>query len=287
MVARRTSFLFCFGWARVLYSASLTTNLLEQNSVFVVSNLAVLISTFLVLSLLAPAVPLPSGGGPVDTSFIRQNHRRLTFQFDQRYSLVDSRLAGINGLKLGVEWRGRYRAGGGLYLLSPGVRAYSRHPAIPVGTPAEIRFRYAAIYGEYVIRGNPRWEISTPVQVGLGRYYHQYTDDGAVTQRTARDRVFLIEPTIGGHYRIFRWVGVGGGVGWREALSVKNQYGDELDGPIFYGRAKLFLGDFVKVVRGRQRLFTQRGLRRADWHRPVLDDTGADEPAAAEPTDGL
>ncbi|HYE77238.1 MAG TPA: hypothetical protein VEI97_04555, partial [bacterium] len=97
--------------------------------------------------------------------------------------------------------------------------------------------------------------------------------------RTVRDRVLLVEPTIGGHYRVFRWIGMGAGVGWREAFSVKPEYGDQLDGPIFYARAKLFLGDLYKVVRGRQRLFTQQGLRRADWKKPPapLDDDDTTE----------
>jgi hypothetical protein len=237
--------------------------------------------TFLIVLGWLASLPALAGEGPGgrtgivglnDTTFVRQQHRRLTFQFDQRYSLVDSRLAGINGLKIGIEWRGRYRAGAGLYLLSPGVKAIT--PGLANSTSSELRFKYAAVYGEYVIRGNPRWEISTPVQFGYGKYYHEQISPEGVRERSARDRVFLLEPTIGGHYRIFRWFGLGGGIGWREAFSVKPEYANQLDGPIFYGRAKLFLGDLVKVARGRQRLFTQRGLRRADWQQPTLDDNG-------------
>ena len=237
-------------------------------------------ATFLLLSLLvgspaAPALGAGAGSGPGDTVFVRQAHRRLTFQFDQRYSMVDSRLAGIDGLKLGVEWRGRYRAGGGLYLLSRGVRTVTNE-VLPPGTHTELRFRYAAAYAEYVIRGNPRWEVSVPVQIGYGRYYHETVGPAGDRTRSINDRVWLLEPTIGGHYRVFRWIGLGGGVGWREAFSVKAQYANQLNGPIFYGRAKLFLGDFYKVVRGRQRLLTQRGLRRRDWTTPTLDDTEAE-----------
>ncbi len=233
-----------------------------------------MLASFLFLLLNLPRLASPParvGAGPADSSFVRQAHRRITFQFDQRYSLVDTRLAGINGLKLGAEWRGRYRAGIGVYLLSPGVRAVT--PAsLPRGVHAELRFRYVAAYGEYVLLGNPRWEVSVPVQVGYGKYYHEQIAESGQTLRSDRDRVFLLEPTIGGHYRIFRWAGVGGGLGWREAFSVQPQYANQLDGPIFYGRAKLFLGDFYKVVRGRQRLFTQRGLRRRDWQKPPSDD---------------
>ena len=249
---------------------------------------SVLLLLNLLLNLVLPASPasLRGGAGPgitvrppgvlADTTFVRQAHRRLTFQFDQRYSLLDSRLAGINGLKIGAEWRGRYRAGAGIYLLSAGVRA-SSPVALPPGTRTELRFRYVVGYGEYVIRGNPRWEVSIPIQIGYGKYYHEQINAGGERLRSQRDHILLLEPTIGGHYRIFRWAGIGGGVGWREAFSVKPQYANQLDGPIFYGRAKLFLGDFYKVVRGRQRLFTQRGLRQRDWSNSALDNDNEEE----------
>lgn len=228
----------------------------------------------LLLGLGGSASAAHAGGD--DSSFVRQAHRRLTFQFDQRYSLVNSQLVGINGLKLGLEWRGRYRVGAGLYLLSPGIRAVTVDPAL-AGSNAELRFRYVAVYGEYVLLGNPRWEISTPVQIGYGKYSHESRSAEGKSLRSLRDRIWLLEPTVGGHYRVFRWFGLGAGVGWREAFSVKPQYGNQLDGPIFYGRVKLFLGDLYKVVRGRERLFTQRGLRRADWGKPTSGANEAEE----------
>ncbi|HYE79607.1 MAG TPA: hypothetical protein VEI97_16590, partial [bacterium] len=114
----------------------------------------------LLLGLLGGARPTQAAFGPggarADTGFVRQIHRRIVFQFDQRYSLVNERLVAINGVKLGVEWRGRYRAGAGLYFLSPAVRAVS--PERLLGAErAELRLRYAALYGEYVLRGTPRW----------------------------------------------------------------------------------------------------------------------------------
>jgi len=35
----------------------------------------------------------------------------------------------------------------------------------------------------------------------------------------------------------------------------------ELNGSVFYLRAKIFLGDFIKVVKNRELLFTQEGLQ--------------------------
>ncbi|KAA9327060.1 hypothetical protein F0P96_17620 [Hymenobacter busanensis] len=224
----------------------------------------------LVLALLGAAglaVAEPTTAPP-DSSRVRQAHRRVVFQFDQRYSLLQGQTVGINGLKLGVEWRGRLRTGLGLYFLSTGVPTNAPVPEfIPPGTEDKVRFRYAALYGEYVVVGTPRWEVSLPVQAGLGRYYIRYQYPDGTFYRTPKRNIWLIEPTIGGHMRVFRWVGLGAGVGYRQALLTADKLEDDISGVVFYGRVKLFLGDFIKVVRGHERLFSQRGLRRRD-HQP-------------------
>ena len=45
------------------------------------------------------------------------------------------------------------------------------------------------------------------------------------------------------------------------AVFIDDELENELSGLIFFGRAKLFLGDLYKIVRGRQPLFTQEGLK--------------------------
>ncbi|GAA4384638.1 hypothetical protein GCM10023186_27160 [Hymenobacter koreensis] len=197
---------------------------------------------------------------------MRQAHRRVVFQFDQRYSLLQNQLVGINGVKLAVEWRGRVRTGLGLYFLGSAVPVNAPlPPTVPAEALNRVRFRYAALYGEYVFLGTPRWELSTPVQVGFGRYYHRYESPDGSVYRSPKRNIWLIEPTVGGHMRVFRWLGVGAGGGYRQALLVEDKLEDDISGVVFYGRVKLFLGDLYKVVRGHERLFSQKGLRRADF----------------------
>ena len=198
-----------------------------------------------------------------DSTFVRQSHRRAVFQFDQRFSILNGKVVGINGVKGGIEWRGRWRAGLGVYRLSGGVP--TRVPQ-PVGTPAgtrdEVRFRYLAGYGEYVFIGNPRWELSLPLQVGVGNYYTKYTFPDGDVRRTNNQILYLVEPSVAAHYRIFRWVGLGAGTGYRQVFASGRLPEDQISGYIFFGRVKLFLGDFIKVVRGHEPLFTQKGLKR-------------------------
>lgn len=216
------------------------------------------------LLLAAPARAHPSLPPPDDSTFVRQSHRRAVFQFDQRFSILNGKVVGINGVKGGIEWRGRWRAGVGVYRLSGGVPTRIAQPeGTPPGTRDEVRFRYLAAYGEYVFIGNPRWELSVPLQLGAGSYYTKYYFPDGGIRRTNKQVLFLVEPSVAAHYRVFRWVGVGAGAGYRQvAAAGGRQPDDEMSGVIFFGRVKLFLGDFLKIVRGHEPLFSQEGLKR-------------------------
>jgi hypothetical protein len=228
-----------------------------------------LLLLLLVLLLSPEAVTHAAGTTAVaDSTFVRQRHRRPVFQFDQRFSLLNGKVVGINGLKGGVEWNGRLRAGLGLYLLSGGVPTDAPLPPdLPPGTRDELRFRYVVGYGEYVLIGNPRWELSAPLQIGIGNFYSRYQFPNGGVRRSSKDLIYILEPSVAGHYRIFQWLGLGAGAGYRQMMFIDDKLEDELSGVIFYGRVKLFMGDLYKIARGRQKLFSQDGLRHENWHK--------------------
>ncbi|MCB2377513.1 hypothetical protein LGH70_07965 [Hymenobacter sp. BT635] len=223
-----------------------------------------LVRKWLGLSLLATGLPLLAQAGTADddSSRVRQAHRRIVFQFDNRYSVIDGKLVGINGLKLAVEWRGRLRAGAGVYLLSNGIPSQEAVPAeLPVGTTAELRFRYVAGYAEYLFIRSNRWELSAPLQFGVGRFFTSFEQPNGAKSKDAKSTVWLLEPSVSSHFRVFPWFGIGVGAGWRETVFVERTLDEALDGPIFYGRVKLFLGDLYKTARFKRKLFSQQHFR--------------------------
>lgn len=208
----------------------------------------------------------PAPPGPDDSVRVLYPHRRPVFQLDIRNSIANNHFITVPGLKLGVEWRGRLRTGVGIYLLSNGVP--SRRPIpneLPANTRAEVRLRYVAGYGEYVVLGNPRWEVATQLQLGVGKTYARFTLPDGSDLRSSKKIIWLVEPSAAAQLRIFRWLSLGTGAGWRQPVFVDAVTQRELNGPVFYGRVKLALGDLYKIFRDRQPLFTQEGLRRIDW----------------------
>ncbi len=130
---------------------------------------------------------------------------RFVVLYDSRYSIVNHHLTTINGLKLGVEFKNRFRTGGATYFLSTGVPTRQPRPNNAAeDAPAEIRFRYLAAYAEYVLLETRRWELNTNSQLGLGSAHVLYQTEEGDFGKTPRKLIGVVEPTVATHLRIFR-----------------------------------------------------------------------------------
>jgi hypothetical protein len=189
-------------------------------------------------------------------------HSRFVVQYDSRYSILNHHFTTINGLKLGIEFKNRFRTGAAVYFLSTGVPTRQASP--PNASPAfeaQIRFRYLAAYAGYALLENRRWELSANMQLGLGSAYVLYEANNGDLNKTPRELIGIVEPTLAAQYRVFRWSGIGTGLGWRQPVLVPIAIQEELNGPVFYLRANLFLGELFKVVKDKEPLFTQTNVR--------------------------
>ncbi|MGI4834415.1 MAG: hypothetical protein ACRYFK_13245 [Janthinobacterium lividum] len=222
--------------------------------------LAGLLGLGLGLGQLAAAAPAPH---PADsTRSLVFDRRRLVVQIDSRYSVINAHFCAINGVKLGLEWRGRVRTGAAFYFLSSSIPTRLAPPNNASNDPdAGLRFYNVALYGEYIIIENRRWELGANLQGGLGTLRIVYNTEDSTRTRSPRDFIGLIEPSGAAQMRLFPWVSLGAGAGWRQTMFVPPLVRRELSGPVFYVRAKILLGPLVKLVRNHEPLFSQKDLR--------------------------
>lgn len=211
----------------------------------------------------AVAAPGPAEAAPADSSrspvFAR---RKLVVQIDSRYSIINSHFCVINGVKLGLEWRGRVRTGAAFYFLSSSIPTRLAPPNNASSDPdAVLRFYNVALYGEYIVIENRRWELGANLQGGLGTLRIVYNTADSTRIRSPRDFIGLVEPSVAAQMRLFSWVSLGAGAGWRQTLFVPPLVRRELSGPVFYVRAKIMLGPLVKLARNHEPLFSQKEVR--------------------------
>jgi hypothetical protein len=221
---------------------------------------------WLLVALLVAGLARPATAAPAPRDSTRPApvfaHRRLVVQIDSRYSIINNHFSTINGLKLGLEWRGRVRTGAAVYFLSSRIPTRLEPPDNAAAeADATLRFYNVALYGEYVLIENPRWELGVNLQGGMGSVRVEYNVSDTVRVRTPRDFIALVEPSVAAQMRVFSWASLGAGAGWRQPLFVDPVVRREISGPIFYVRAKILIAPLLRIRRNREPLFSQKDIR--------------------------
>jgi hypothetical protein len=201
-----------------------------------------------------------------DSIGIQKRRVVLVFAFDGRYSFIRNQGVNIQGIKAGLEFRSKWRVGLGVYGLLKAeqytgevVRKVTGK-AVTVPYNARLTFWYGSAYGEYVWLRRQRWEVSFPLNLGIGKthitaYNSKSGQELKNSQEKTDQTVFLVEPSVTGHYKILNWIGVGGGVGYRWMLFADDRMKSNFNNPIYIIKLKLFLGELIQVVKKKEPLF--------------------------------
>ena len=213
-------------------------------------------------------IPFFDSFSQTDSTFIIPKPK-LVFSFDGRFSFVKNDAVNISGLKLGLDFNNKWRVGIGFYgLLKPA--SYVSNAIVKMGGKddtvsfhSDTKLWYGALYAEYVLAHKERWEISIPVQFGIGETKIDASPIGNVSANIQSDinqgdlvkTVYLLEPSITGYYKVFNWIGVGTGLGYRQLIGADSRLNSIFNNPIFIIKAKIFLGDVTDILIGRKPAF--------------------------------
>ncbi len=180
-----------------------------------------------------------------------QEPKRFTALLDTRGSFISNQSVRLFGVKVGFEHGGRVRYGIGYsFLLTP---VEHEREVEGVGTvTTRLRLGYVTPYFSYAFYQRGHWEVSISVQLGIGGGSLVYDDAKGHKQKLEKAFVFLYEPAMTVQYRFWNYFAVGGGWGFR--LAITNAELDEgLNAPIYLFGVKVFLGDlFRDVQEGRE-----------------------------------
>lgn len=165
-----------------------------------------------------------------------------------RYTFIDGFQKPILGLKIGLSYNNTVRFYvGGSYLKYP---YYSLLPitagSATVKAPSQVRFWYLFEFTEFVFHRTNKWEFSIPLQVGIGAVNVSYLYNN-ITYRQKPRMLFLYEPAISFHYKVFYWVGIGADVGYRYMLvNNRKDIGVKFSSPVYTFRTIIFWGEIYK-----------------------------------------
>ena len=174
-------------------------------------------------------------------------------KFDSRNSFIDNSRAKIFGLKTGLNFGNRLYFGIGYNQLNPPSQDFDKIIYIENSsgqlerTAAVLRLAYISVHAEYVFYQTKHWELSMPLQFGVGQSYYKYNQYGR-RKVIEKDYNFIYEPAISVEYKFVKWAGVGVDVGYRFMFTSYKKLNQKFTSPTYAFKFLLYYNEIVKSV---------------------------------------
>ncbi|MCX6190213.1 MAG: hypothetical protein NTW54_11575, partial [Bacteroidetes bacterium] len=165
-------------------------------------------------------------------------------------TFVTGRGVPMKGLQLGLNFGNKISYMLGVYFLSQPI--YGR-TTLNKGTVNETKYttqvyiNYTSLIAEYSLHRSQRWNIYMPLLLGIGTAKKQYFD--TVSLKIAkRSTIVPIELSIAGNYRIWKFIGISGGLGYRRAFSSNIIKDEDFNGITYSLGIKIWFGDLCYLI---------------------------------------
>jgi len=208
--------------------------------------------SYIVLFLL---INSPCAAAATDTTTtVNWRKPRFFFQFDGYNSFVANRGANCFGIKGGLEFGKQYRFGLGLYTLTSDIietkvlNENDAKDALNDTVKAQLKMTTVPLSFEYIFFNKGPWQLSVPVNLGLGSTYFSYLDKAKKQKHINKHFVMDTEVAVTAQYKFLRWFGVGAGLGYRLMLVDNPARNYNFNSPIYTVKLKLFLGEIYRSV---------------------------------------
>lgn len=174
-----------------------------------------------------------------------------TASFDSRNSFIDNGRAHIWGIKFGVEFSDRLQGGIGYNKHDQNLEKiiyFQDQLGNTNSSLAKLHLNYFSFYVRYVYYKTKHWKFSImPYQIGFGNSKYVYEQEG-IEKTNGKRFVVLYEPGISVSYKIVRWLGVGGDIGYRVMLRDNPAIPENFNSPIYSFYGIIYWGELFKMA---------------------------------------
>ena len=193
---------------------------------------------------------------------------------DNHYTAFAGQSTNFWGAKLGLELMQTYRLGFAAYYMPKKVAMTPKlYEGATDTTYRKFRMHYYTTFFEWIFIRNFRWELALPVSAGYGRAeverWEVITRNGTEVSRgwvPGKDiGEFVATVNVQAHYKIFSWVGIGLGLGWRQIISREPEIQRDFSGVILSYKIKLFPGSLYKALFKKEKILEEKGDHR--WRK--------------------
>lgn len=181
----------------------------------------------------------------------KKNNFKLLFGLDANRSFILKNRTRFLGLRIGVEINDKHKFGFGFYgMESPIVldRELNKDEFPNTDGKVNFNFNYSGLFYEYVWLQTKRWELSSPLNFGVGDvdlFYNDTLQNKRVSLFNGGASVFITSGAV--EYKITRWLALGAGAGYRFVFSRDENLIKGLNAPIYFYRVKILMGEVLRM----------------------------------------
>lgn len=179
----------------------------------------------------------------------------LFFKLNSRRSFVAGGKISIRGFRLGAEFRDRHRVGvgifdSGLFGLNGGaIIDFFDLELSPSPLQVQVDLGYVALFYEYALYKNKKWNINFDTQIGIGKANKKFKNNQGILVDDKKVNKPLAEATIELKYRIFPWVSTSAGIGYRYILDGNDEViRESFNSPIYVLKVRLSISYFFRKI---------------------------------------
>jgi hypothetical protein len=178
---------------------------------------------------------------------------QLFAKLDGRNSFIENSRAKIFGLKLGISYGKRVHFGLGYNQLYPPASAFDKttyyadswgslYPVI-----SHLHMYYISACAEYAFYQTKHWELSMPLQFGIGKSYYTYLLGGK-TNKADENFNFIYEPAVAIEYKFVKWFGIGADVGYRFMITSDKHLNKSFTSPTYSFKFMIYYTEIFKSL---------------------------------------
>lgn len=172
---------------------------------------------------------------------------KLLLGFDNRNSFIGDTKVKVIGLRIGKEYNERFRMAIGFYNTTDVIteQKITQNNSKNDTIVSKVGLGYLSFTADYVFYYTRKWELSVPIQLGLGSGRRtQLINDSLLKDKTQSKVIMPIEIGVSAVYKIRPWVGVGAGLGSRFSLLNTSEF----NGPFYSIGIKIYFGVLYRKV---------------------------------------
>jgi len=179
---------------------------------------------------------------------------KLSFRWDSHGSFITNTPARMTALGLGVRLGNYVRVGWAINWLNTPIyrkKIINTGPESIDTVNAQLNYGLLSLYANVVVGHVKKWEFTVPFEVGFGSSSYTYFDKANKKQEFAKGGIITLEPMLMTEYKVFKWLGVGAGLGLRLVPINNRAMKENFNSLLWDANVSIYFGEIYKgIVKG-------------------------------------